>query len=316
MPKVSIIVPIYNVEKYLRRCVDSILAQTFTDYELFLVDDGSPDGCGAICDEYAVKDARITVIHKENGGLSDARNVAIDIARGEYFSFIDSDDYVEPDMIESMYEALIETGSDMAVCGMESFDETGITKEFYQPHVEMMTFEGEARCEFLYQPCACCKLYKRDIFDGIRYPIGRLYEDAFIFHYIMERAARIVYTGKVSYHYFLRSGSIMRSDYSLHSTDIVDAVYDRAINLERMEYLKDANEASMAVYTRAALAFKMLDRRVLENKKRLKEIKKLVKKRFPALMSNKDNSIYQKLRIIVFMLFPVWHGKHMVENDK
>ena len=202
MPKVSIIVPIYNVEKYLCRCVDSILAQTFTDYELFLVDDGSPDNCGMICDGYAKKDGRIKVIHKANGGLSDARNVAIDIASGEYFSFIDSDDHVEPDMIETMYNALVETDSDMAVCGMDSFDDKGNTGEFYKPHAERMIFEGEGRCELLYQPCAMNKCYKRSIFDDLRYPKGKLSEDAYIFHYIMERAVRIVYTGKISYHYF------------------------------------------------------------------------------------------------------------------
>lgn len=98
MPTLSIIVPVYKVEPYLHRCVDSILAQTFTDFELILVDDGSPDNCGAICDEYAAKDSRILVIHKENGGLSDARNAGLDIAKGEYIGFVDSDDYISPQM--------------------------------------------------------------------------------------------------------------------------------------------------------------------------------------------------------------------------
>ena len=315
MPKVSIIVPIYNVEKYLGKCVDSILAQTFTDYELFLVDDGSPDNCGAICDRYAEKDGRIKVIHKENGGLSDARNVAIDVASGEYLSFIDSDDYIDPDMIASMYDALIDTDSDMAVCGMESFDDEGNISDMYKPHDRRMVFEGEARCEFLYQPCAMNKFYKRSIFDDLRYPKGRLYEDAVIFHYILEKSKKIVYTGKMSYHYFLRSGSIMRSKYTIRSADVVDAVYDRAVNLERMGYFKDANEASMAVYTRTALAFKKLDRRIPENKKRLKQLKILVKKRFPALMKYKGNSLYQKMRIIVFMAFPILHGKLLVKSE-
>ena len=315
MPKVSIIVPVYNVEKYLGKCIDSILAQTFTDYELFLVDDGSPDNCGKICDEYAGKDGRIKVIHKENGGLSDARNVAIDIASGEYLSFIDSDDYVEPDMIESMYKALIETDSDVAVCGMDSFDENGRVTDYYKPHEKRMVCKGEDRCEFLYQPSACNKLYKETIFEDLRFPKGRLYEDAYVFHYILEKAPSFVYTGKVSYHYYQRSQSIMRSDYTIRSTDIVDAVYDRAINLERMGYLKDANEASLAVYTRTALAYKKLDRRVPENKIRLKQIKRLVKNRFPALMKYKGNSLTQKLRIIVFMLFPVLHGKYLVKSE-
>ena len=120
--KLSIIVPVYNVEPYLRRCIDSILAQTFTDFELILVDDGSPDNCPAICDEYAEKDPRIVVIHKQNGGLSDARNAGLDIARGEYIGFVDSDDYIDAEMYEKMYNAAIMHNSDIVSCAYERID--------------------------------------------------------------------------------------------------------------------------------------------------------------------------------------------------
>lgn len=125
MPELSIIVPVYKVEKYLPRCIDSILAQTFGDFELILIDDGSPDGCGRICDEYAKKDKRIVVIHQKNMGVSAARNAGLDIARGRYIGFVDSDDWIEPQMYEVMMDAIRENGADMAVCGVRYADEDG-----------------------------------------------------------------------------------------------------------------------------------------------------------------------------------------------
>lgn len=125
MPKISIIVPVFNVEEYLPRCIDSILAQTFTDFELILVDDGSPDDCGAICDEYAKKDNRIIVIHKENGGVSAARNDGLSIAKGEYVMFCDSDDYVSEFWCEKMYNAVLKNGINFAVCGYISCEQDG-----------------------------------------------------------------------------------------------------------------------------------------------------------------------------------------------
>ena len=125
MPELSIIVPVYKVEKYLPRCIDSILAQTFGDFELILIDDGSPDGCGRICDEYARKDKRIVVIHQKNMGVSAARNAGLDIARGRYIGFVDSDDWIEPQMYEVMMDAIRENGADMAVCGVRYADEDG-----------------------------------------------------------------------------------------------------------------------------------------------------------------------------------------------
>ena len=118
MPKVSIIVPVYKVGPYLAKCIDSILSQTLTDFELILVDDGSPDSCGEICDGYAKKDERIKVIHKQNGGLSSARNAGLDIAKGEYIGFVDSDDYIEHDMYEFLYKNSVQYDTDIACCGI------------------------------------------------------------------------------------------------------------------------------------------------------------------------------------------------------
>lgn len=124
-PLLSIIVPVYDVERYLPKCIDSILAQTFTDFELILVEDGSPDNCPALCDAAAAKDARIRVIHQKNGGLSAARNAGLDAARGEWIGFVDSDDYIAPEMYEALYKAVQSTGADLALCDYAEVDETG-----------------------------------------------------------------------------------------------------------------------------------------------------------------------------------------------
>ncbi len=148
MPNLSIIVPIYKVEPYLRRCIDSILAQTFTDFELILIDDGSPDGCGAICDEYAQKDNRIIVIHQENQGVSAARNAGLDIARGEFIGFVDPDDWVSPEMFESLHRAAVQNGRDIAICGLcyVDADET----DFRQGLTESGFFSQEAFIQELF----------------------------------------------------------------------------------------------------------------------------------------------------------------------
>jgi len=125
MPKISVIVPVYNVEKYLAKCIDSILAQTFTDFECILINDGSPDNSPAICDEYAKKDERMKVIHKENGGVSSARNTGLDIAQGEWITFADSDDWVDENYLELMYSNAIKNNCDLSICGFKSVDEKG-----------------------------------------------------------------------------------------------------------------------------------------------------------------------------------------------
>ena len=133
MPQISVIVPVYKVEKYIHKCVDSILAQTFTDFELWLVDDGSPDHCGAICDEYAQIDTRVKVIHKKNGGLSDARNAALDVMNGKYIFFVDSDDWISEDALEIMYSALERTGAKVATGNIVSVREDGTEQALYSP---------------------------------------------------------------------------------------------------------------------------------------------------------------------------------------
>lgn len=308
MPVISVIVPVYKVEKYINRCIDSILSQTFRDFELFLVDDGSPDNCGKICDEYAKKDSRIIVIHKENGGLSDARNVAIDRATGDYLTFIDSDDYVKNNHLEILYNALKETDSDMAIANMTAFSNEGFDDTFYSPTKELIVYDGKRVFKTLYQPCACAKLYKRYIFNDIRYPVGRLYEDLFVYHDVLAIVNRIALTGINSYYYLFRNDSIMRQEYKVQFTDIIDALELRIKKLEELKLQQLADENRAFIYSRVGAAFVYLDASVPENKKRLDEIKAIYDAEYPKLMKTTDNP-KQKFRYMILKKMPTLHTK-------
>lgn len=181
---ISIIVPVYKVECYLKRCVDSILMQTYKNFELILVDDGSPDNAPWICDEYARRDCRVRVIHKLNGGLSSARNAGLDAAKGEYIGFVDSDDFIKPQMYEKLLHALQESRADLAVCGYYYVDENGDECDVSPciPNKDILVQGKEAYhilSERLMVP-AWNKLYRYEIFASLRYPVGRLHEDEFI----------------------------------------------------------------------------------------------------------------------------------------
>ncbi len=216
MCEISIIVPVYNVEKYLEKCVDSILKQTFTDFELILVDDGSPDNSGAICDQYAEKDARVKVIHKENGGLSSARNAGIDVARGKYLGFIDSDDYIAEDMYALLYNNIVKEEADMSICGIYDVykdKEPKILSKFRKvcTKTETMKLILDANIISVH---AVNKLYKRELFNSIRYPVGTITEDAAIILDIVNQCKKIIVESTQKYFYFHRENSISSKNFS------------------------------------------------------------------------------------------------------
>lgn len=219
---ISVIIPVYKVEPYLRCCLDSVLAQTYKELEIILVDDGSPDGCPAICDAYAGKDARVQVIHQKNAGLSGARNAGIAIARGSFLAFIDSDDFVAPDFIERLYEACISTDSQLAVCrwdyvhGHEAKDAAAAFGEpVLGTAVPVISLTGRELMENLYREpdgayfvVAWNKLYRRELFEGIRYPLGRIHEDEATTYRIFHRVQKGVFVDRTLYGYFVSPDSI------------------------------------------------------------------------------------------------------------
>ncbi|MBQ8418044.1 MAG: glycosyltransferase [Phascolarctobacterium sp.] len=238
MPKLSIIVPVYKVEQYIHKCVDSILNQTFTDFELILVDDGSPDNCGKICDEYAQKDERVRVIHKENGGLSDARNAGIDVATGEVIGFIDSDDWVERYMYQEMLNYMEENNLDI-VCADTNQVKDGKAKFKPRYSKNKIWLKDEATCEILngtLDNAAWNKIYKRSVIGNVRYPKGRIYEDVATTYKFISNSEKVGYISKPYYNYLKRKGSIVASGFNSKSR------YDCFLGYrERLNFAKENN---------------------------------------------------------------------------
>lgn len=220
--ELSVVVPIYNVEKYLNRCIDSILSQTLLPDEIILVDDGSTDGSGKIADEYAQKYDSIKVIHQKNGGLSAARNTGIDTARGFYIAFVDSDDYIDSEMYKVLIDNLKRTNADISICGRYIEQENG-ERHPWRPigcNEIWNTEQGLIQLNNLksFDMAACDKLFKRSLFEQeaygekrVRFPVGKLSEDVYTMYKLVARAKKIVYTSTPLYHYVQRTGSISRS---------------------------------------------------------------------------------------------------------
>lgn len=215
---ISVIVPIYNVEEYLPQCIDSLLAQTHPSLEIILVDDGSPDNSGQICDRYAAAHENIRVIHKPNGGLSSARNAGIEVAKGAYIGFVDSDDFVAPAMFRSLLEAAEFFGSQIAACGRYLTDEAGsVTGTAYTLPATCSYAIKDAAKEILtagnLDVAVWDKLFQIGLFKEIRFPVGRINEDAAIIFQLLIGADNVVHIGSPMYYYRCRSGSITKSGY-------------------------------------------------------------------------------------------------------
>ncbi len=255
--KISIIVPVYNVEPYLDRCVQSVLQQSYQNIEVLLVDDGSPDNSGTMCDRWAEKDGRIRVIHKKNGGLSDARNKGLDFAAGEYIAFVDSDDCIAADMVQTLYQALKANDADISICNYILTDEDCVPLKRVNDHppIEDEVLSGLDAIRKMadnngrYFLPAWNKLYKKSLFSEIRFPKGKLYEDSFIVHKLYERCNRVACVSYAGYYYVQRSGGIMASrscKLFLHATE---AFMDQAISCVRLGLCKSASQ----IYWRAAM---------------------------------------------------------------
>lgn len=292
MPQISVIVPIYNVEKYICRCVDSILNQTFTDFECILVDDGSPDNCGRICDEYAKKDRRVKVVHKKNGGLSDARNAGIEVAQGEYLGFVDSDDWIHPQMYEILYKGIIENNVKMSACRLEEALEEHEFKRIDDPKFCVNNGLKFLTSNYFVAISPPTKLYHKSLFDDIRYPVGRLHEDAFVVYKLFFKAGDIAVTELALYEYFINNDGITHSEFSLKRLDVLDAVHGQCEFFKKLgikEYHKWSIRHLIMIYWKNYLYTSRVDND--ECKKANKAIAKKMKK---LLIRNK---IYADIKI-------------------
>lgn len=241
-PAVSIIVPIYNVEKYIGRCVKSILNQTFKKYELLLVNDGSTDGSINVCRELVKDDARVKILNKVNGGLSDARNFGIDNSIGEYIIFIDSDDYVDKDFVKELYTSIKNNDAEVAICGFSEVDDSSRVLSRNKPASKEI-ISGRELLEYFYQPGGVVneviwnKIYRRDVFSEVRFATGKYYEDGFIIAPLYWNVDKVALIRKCLYFYVKRSGSIMNSSLSEKKLRDSDETY-----LYRMDFFKSRDD--------------------------------------------------------------------------
>lgn len=259
-PLISVIIPIYNVEKYLKKCIDSVIAQTYKNLEIILVDDGSPDNCGKICDEYAKKDRRIIVIHKENEGLSSARNAGIDICKGEYISFVDSDDFVSPYFIEMLYRGVHDYNCEIATVahGVNFVDgqDDSVIFAAYKSHCSYEEIKPrEAIRLMMYQKLpngAQWRLYKREIWNDLRFPVGWLYEDAATIHNAFMKATQMVIVHASIYAYRIRQNSIIRMTFSpskLVCIDVGEKIVKEVTDYDKTLYAAACSRAFAVNYT-------------------------------------------------------------------
>ena len=252
MPLVSIIIPVYKVESYLRRCLDSIVSQTYTNLEIILVDDGSPDNCPQICDEYAAKDKRIIVIHKENGGLSDARNAGLDICRGEFISFVDSDDWVDEKYIEILFNLAIKQNADIAICENIVTDReiSRTTEKFfsktYSSKEALFQLFRRNQISFI---VSWGKIYKRTLFESVRFPIGKYHEDDFTTYILFYNSKKIVYSSYRLYFYYQRAGSIITSR---HPWDVLEYME------QQYQFFKEKKETDLLPLLLKPLCWQLL----------------------------------------------------------
>ena len=325
MEIISVIVPVYNVEKYLDKCVQSILNQTYDNLELILVDDGSTDNSANICDKYIKLDSRIKVIHKENGGVSSARNKGLDIAKGEFILFIDSDDCIHPQMIEVLYEGIKKNNSDISICEYKSYQENEfIEKNIYNKDIinfnnytnieGLHNLQGDKSISFI---VPWNKLYRKKIFNNLRYDEGRIHEDEFIIHKLLYECNLISYTSLELYYYLKRNNSIMDLQNNRSYLDALDAYS------ERIEFYKKINQKQFIkdlelIYVGHFLDYYNRIKNSHENNKKqvMYEIIKRFRIRIFGILQNNRFKIKEKIIFIILCIDPNIYERYLIIKNK
>lgn len=249
---VSVIIPVYNSERYLDRCIEGVLRQSYRELDVLLIDDGSTDGSGAICDRWAEKDVRIRVIHKENGGVAKARNTGLDAAVGEYISFVDSDDYTSVDMIQNLFQALKANDADISICNIQYVDETGLPLgDVLDSPIRDEVLTGQKAIEKMsdcehrgwYYLFLWNKLYKKSVFSGIRFPGGKISEEDFVAHKLFMRCQKVVSISAVGYYYVQRTQSIVHGKSPQLFLNRAEGCLERAIACDELGLYRSAGQS-------------------------------------------------------------------------
>ena len=307
---ISVIIPVYKVEAYLTACVESVLAQTYQNLELILVDDGSPDNCPQMCDVFAARDSRVRVIHKENGGLSSARNAGIGVARGEYLAFLDSDDLWSPLFLERLYRAIQETGADFSVCLFRQFCEAPAVLTPEESKTEVLTQRQAFECFFnernVNMVVAPNKLYRRCLFDAVRYPVGKIHEDEAVIHEIIGGAKTVAWVEEAHYHYRQAPGSITTSQFSLKRLDETYAKEQRIAWLEA-HGMHDLADRTRVIYLSNLMRLYRTVHQELDDKTAARKACSKLYATFKSVYNTelvRQESLKMRLRCILFTVFP------------
>ena len=302
---ISIIIPIYNVEKYLGDCIESVIKQTYKNLEIILVDDGSTDSCLEICNTYKKKDNRIKIIHQENKGVSNARNVGIENSTGQYIGFVDSDDFIEEDMYRELYQDLKKENADIAACDYYIYTTVKNEKSdtLTKTKCIMTTEEALIKMNQLrgFGVGVWNKLFKRDMFNEIRFPIGKRSEDWFIIYKVLEMAKKIVYNPKAKYYYRQRNDSYTKSN--IINWSVVEAATE-VLEFAKEKYPKVVISAKFA-YVNANLEIYNQMLKMGYNKEQMKKIILNIKKEKKGVLNMKGIRIYKKLQIFCISYFRV-----------
>lgn len=314
MDKISVIIPVYNVEKFLRECLDSVINQSYKDLEIILIDDGSQDKSGAICDEYALKDQRIKVFHKENGGLSSARNYGLDNMSGDFFTFVDSDDVISNCFIQTLYANLISSGASVSVCAYKTFsDNLKESDAILDKKVEILS-GSEALFKILSGSInftvAWGKLYKTENFGALRFPVGKNNEDEFYVNEIC-LAEKWVFTSEELYYYRFNQNGIINGKFNLSKLVAIEALENRKDFLIKngfLEYL-DLNDKNLLY----KIIFLYFECKKAGYKKQLKDLKRKYKEYYNS--KNTSFNKKDKFRLRLFKICP-WAYRVITETNR
>ena len=324
---ISVIIPVYNVEKYLERCVSSVLGQTYGNLEVVLVDDGSRDKSGEICDRLADSDSRIKVIHKENGGISSARNMGIDASKGAYIGFIDSDDYISPVMMEKLYTLVKDTDSQIGVTGRINKYESGYEEVSFKTDNSLTLQRKDAVRELLLKRImdvsACDKLFKRELFEDLRFPLGETNEDNAVMFNLFLRCERIAHTDTADYYYCHREKSITTSMNTAY-VFLMNKNVEANVSLVREEYPDLEKEITVYSGMHRMLFYHTLLKKKInsgslsrEEAELLKSSKSFIKKNYKAISENADaeKALRSQLRLLRFNLYgPALRLKRLIRG--
>lgn len=307
MELISVIVPVYNVEEHLEKCLSSIVNQTYKNLEIILVDDGSTDSSGEICDRYAMCDERFVVIHNENGGVSAARNAGVAKATGEYIMFVDSDDYVESDIAEFLLNLTLQYDADISMCGFKYADTEGNTWNQTDLAVAEGCISGNDFWQRFYSGgriigvTLWAKLYKRSLWNDVFFPVGKLHEDEFVTHILIKNCKSIAVSKKPLYYYVQRKGSIMNTQFMTQNFDSAEGILMRCrFFYEQKEYDNAAKSLTMAMYN-IIRGLDLLEIPTSSDKNRVRELKKEFRSLYRKLFF-KNTDIFSKIKCGVFYL--------------